>query len=68
MTKKQLLKILEQVKDDDAHIFVNSSDYNSEDDSWWGSEWETEIKSVEIAHDQIFITVEASSFDHQSRK
>ena len=63
MTKAQLLKILEQVKDDDAHIFVNSSEYRSDDDMWWGSDWETDIKDVKIESDQIFIVVEASSFN-----
>ena len=64
MTKKDLLKILEGVKDDDALIFVNSTEYDSEDDLWWGPDWETEIKSVEIDQDQIFITVDVKSFNY----
>ncbi len=61
MKKRELLKLLENVPDDNE-IFVISNHYDHDDDSTWMADTQTEIKAVEFDGCDAYIRLEVGEF------
>lgn len=61
MTKAELFKALESVHDDEE-VFIATSDYDHDNDCFWGSDWCQDIDYVEVVAGQGYLRVEAEEF------
>jgi len=61
MTKDDLLNSMKDVKGTDL-ISIVSSEYDSNDDMYWGSDYETEIIDVEVNDGICVIRVDTGEF------
>ena len=62
MTKGELLKRLKDVPDS-QELFVVSSEHNEDDDMFWGSSYETEIKEIKVGEaGDVYVVLEAEEF------
>lgn len=62
MTKQELLNKLANV-DDDAQLFVVSSEYDFDDDATWIAETQAEIKDTMVINDDVFIVIDCNTFE-----
>lgn len=61
MKKRDLLKLIDHISDDQELFFV-SSGYDPHDDSTWMADTQTEVSKVITDHDDVYVVLECEEF------